>query len=73
MVNGVLSDVSYYYHISPSVGFIEHQLHQQLLLLSELPATDGGKKLGLHEESQIWACSTNQGTRVSKLESLGEK
>ena len=38
-----------------SVGFIEHQLHQQPC--SCLPATDGGgdgdKKLGLHEESQI--------------------
>ena len=38
-----------------SVGFIEHQLHQQPC--SCLPATDGGgdggKELGLHEESQI--------------------
>ena len=40
---------------SSPVGFIEHQLHQQPC--SCLPATDvggdRGKKLGLHEESQI--------------------
>lgn len=42
--------------IFPSlVGFIEHQLHQQpcSCLLATDGGGDGGKKLGLHEESQI--------------------